>query len=134
MQKNITGCVGSARSVETTRALPQLKAVCASRRTLLRLQAALQGHCPKRALRFVHFPGLSRSSSGPRVLHKGTDSVEPAFCAIPGSSSSGDQVLGEHTLPRWGGASYHLPGPSHSVSQVCHKSTISDVLCIPSVS
>ena len=33
-----------------------------------------------------------------------------------GWSSSGDQVLGESTLPRCG-ASYHHPGPSHSVSR-----------------
>ena len=31
---------------------------------LLRLQGALQGHCPKQTLHFVHFPGLSRSGSG----------------------------------------------------------------------
>ena len=35
------------------------------------LQGALQGHCAEWALRFVHFPGLSRSGS--QVLHKGTD-------------------------------------------------------------
>ena len=45
--------------------------------TLLRLQGALQEHCPRQALCFLHFPGLSHSGS--RVLHKGTDSVGPAF-------------------------------------------------------
>ena len=39
--------------------------------TLLRLQGALQGHCRKWALRFVHFPDLSHSGS--RVLWRGTD-------------------------------------------------------------
>ena len=34
--------------------------------TLLGVQVALQGNCPKRALYFVHFPG-----SGSQVLHKG---------------------------------------------------------------
>ena len=38
--------------------------------TLLRLQGALQGLCPKWALSFVHFPGLNCSGS-----HKGTDLV-----------------------------------------------------------
>ena len=33
----------------------------------------------------MHFPGLSHSGSGSQVLHKGTDSVGPAFCALPGS-------------------------------------------------
>ena len=41
------------------------------RSTLLRLQGALQGHCPKWALGFMHFPGLS--CSGSRVLRTGTD-------------------------------------------------------------
>ena len=55
------------------------------RSTLLRLQGALQGHCPKWALCFVNFPGLSCSGSGSQVLHKGTDLVRPAFCALPRS-------------------------------------------------
>ena len=52
---------------------------------------------------------------------------------FPGPSSSGDQVLGENTLSRWGGASYHLPHPSRSVSWVCSGSAISGVLCVSSV-
>ena len=46
----------------------------------------------------MHFPGLSRSSSGFRVLHKGTDLVGCAFCAFPGLSSPGDLVLCEHIV------------------------------------
>ena len=53
----------------------------------------------ERALRCVDFPGLSRSNSGFRVLHKSTDSVGPAFCAFPGWSSSGSQELDKRTLP-----------------------------------
>ena len=33
----------------------------------------------------VHFRGLSRSGSGSQVVHKGADSVGPAFCALPRS-------------------------------------------------
>ena len=33
----------------------------------------------------MHFPGLSHSGSGSRVLHKGSDLVGPAFCALPRS-------------------------------------------------
>ena len=36
-----------------------------------------------------------------QVLHKGTDSVGPAFCALPWYEHSGDQVLGERTLSKW---------------------------------
>ena len=55
----------------------------------------------RQALGCVHFPGLSRSGSGSRVLHKGADSVGPAFCALTGLSCSGHQVLGARSLPRW---------------------------------
>ena len=41
----------------------------------------------------------------------------PHFVPLPGLSSSGVQVLSEHTLHRCS-ASYHLPGLSHSVSWV----------------
>ena len=41
------------------------------------------------------------------------------FVPFPAQSSSGDQVLGERTLPRCG-ASYHLPSPSCSVSWVVY--------------
>ena len=53
------------------------------------------------------------------------------FVPFPGLSRLGDQVLGEHTLLRCS-ASYHLPGPSHSVSWVCSGSTVSDVLYVSS--
>ena len=53
--------------------------------TLLRLQGALQGTVQSAPCGFVHFPGLSFSGSGSRVLRKGTDSVGHAFCALPRS-------------------------------------------------
>ena len=43
------------------------------------------GNCLRRALGCMHFPGLSHSGSGSRVLHKGADSVRPAFCGLPRS-------------------------------------------------
>ena len=76
-------CVGSARSVWATLGLPPLTACMLSQSTLLRLQVALQGDCLKRALGCMHFPCLSSSGSISWVLHKGTDSVGPAFCALP---------------------------------------------------
>ena len=39
--------------------------------------------------------------------------------AFPGPSSSGNQVLGKHILPKWV-VRHHLPGPSHSVSRERH--------------
>ena len=78
-------CVGSARIVRATLGLPPLMACVLSQSTLLRLQVALQANCLKWALGCMHFPGLSRSGSGSPVLHKGADSVGPAFCAFPRS-------------------------------------------------
>ena len=86
LQAHISGvCVGSTHSVWATLGLPPLMACVLSLSTLPRLQVALQGLCLKHALGCVHFPGLSRSGSGSRVLHKGTDSVGPVFCALPRS-------------------------------------------------
>ena len=78
-------CVGSARSVPATLGLPPLTAYVLSQSTLLRLQVALQGNYSKHTLGCVHFPGLSCSGSGSRVLHEGTHLVGPAFCALPRS-------------------------------------------------
>ena len=75
-------CVGSACSVWATLGLPALPACMLSLSILLRIQVALQGNCLKQTLGCVYFPGLSHSSSGSRVLNKGTDLVGHAFCAL----------------------------------------------------
>ena len=92
-------CVGSARSVWATLGLLLLTACVLSQSTLLRLQVAQQGNCPKLALCFVYFPGLSCSGSGSWVLHKCIDLVGHVFLPFPGPSSSGYQVLGKRTFP-----------------------------------
>ena len=76
-------CVGSAHSVSVTLGLPLLTACVLSWSTLLRLQVALLGNYLKWSLGCVHFPELC--CSGSQVLHKGTDSVGPVFCALPRS-------------------------------------------------
>ena len=43
------------------------------------------GNNPRLALGCMHLPGPSRSGSGTRVVLRGTDSVGPAFCALPRS-------------------------------------------------
>ena len=126
-------CVGSVCIIWATLGLPPLTECVLSQSTLLRLQVALQGNCLKQALGCVHFPGLSRSDSGSQLLHKGPDSVGPAFCALPRSEQlrQPDQVLGKCTIPL-GGAYYHLPGPSPSASWVCLESAVSGVPCVSS--
>ena len=106
-------CVGSACSVWATLGLPLLMMCVLSWSTLLKLQVALQENFLKWALGCVHFPGLSRSGWGSRVLHKGTDSVGPAFCALPRSEQLRREGAWWVHSPQVGGASYHLPCPSH---------------------
>ena len=65
--------------------------------TPLRLQGALQGHCPKQALQFVHFPGLS--CSGSQVLRRAQTRLGMHFVPFPGPSSSGHQAFGRCTVP-----------------------------------
>ena len=51
-----------------------------SQSTPIKLQVSLQGYCPKQALQFLHFPGLSCSGSDSQILPKGTDSVGVILC------------------------------------------------------
>ena len=70
------------------------------------------GNCLGLALGCMHLPGLSRSGSGFRVLHKGADRLGLRFVPVPGPSSSGDQVLGERSHPQVGRGCVLLPPPS----------------------
>ena len=89
---------GSARGVWAALGLPR------SRRVRFPVYTAQAPGCSagdglKQALGCVHSPGLSRSGSGSRGLHKGADSVGRAFCALPRSAQLRDQVLVELTVP-----------------------------------
>ena len=118
-------CVGSAHSVWATLGLLPLTACVLSQSTLLRLQVALWGNCLRRALGCVHFPDLRHSGSGSQVLHKGTDSVGPAFCALPRLEQLRQPGAWQAQSSQLGGASYHLPVPASRFpgcaagSQVC---------------
>ena len=124
--------VGSVHSVRTTLGLPRLRVACAS--WVYTAQApgrsCLQGYCPKRAFLFGHFTGLSRSGSW--VLHKGTESVGCAFCALPRSKQLRRPGASREHWPRWAVRLNHLPGPGRLVSWVRHISTISGVGCVSS--
>ena len=68
-----------ARSVSAVLGLPPLMA-----HTTQALGCST-GNCLRPALGCMHLPGLSRSGSGTQVVLRGTDSVGPAFCALPRS-------------------------------------------------
>ena len=100
--------------------LPLLTACVLSQSILLRLQVAMQGARPG-----LHFPGLSRSGSSSPVLHKGADSVGPAFCAVPGTS------LGFRARPSpvchvclWGADLWLRPSRQMSTVQNLRKSLV----------
>ena len=118
-------CVGSAFSVSATLGLPLLMECVLSQSTLLRLQVALHVNCLKRALACVHFSGLSCSGSGSQVLPKGADSVGPVFCALPGSKQLRRPGAWRAHSPEVVRASYHLHGPSHSISWVAAGTCVS---------
>ena len=126
-------CVGSACSVWATLGLPLLMGVCTFSVYATQVPGCSAGELSKAG------PGLRAlpRSKPLRFRFSGTPTRAQTllglrFVSLPGPSSSGGQVLGEYTLPRWGGASYHLPCPSRSVSWVCSGSTISGVPCVSS--
>ena len=63
----------------------------------------------ERALSCVYLPGLSRSGSGSRVLHKAADSVGTASCTLPVRAAQGTRSLMSALSP---GAVRLLPSPS----------------------
>ena len=85
LQTNITGMCGECSQCLGHTGFAPTHVCVLSQFILLRLWVSLQGNSLRWALGCVHFPGLSCSGSSSWVLHKGTDSVEPAFCALPRS-------------------------------------------------
>ena len=123
-------CVGSAHSVSATLGLPLLMACVLSQSMLLRLQVALQGNCLKWALGCTYFPGLSCSGSGSWLLHKGTDSVGPVFCALPRSEQLRRPGAWRAHCPRWAVRLNHLPCPRCSVSWVQQEHHLRCAVCL----
>ena len=125
-------CGGSARSVWATVGLPMLVVCVLSWSTLLRLQVALQGYYLKWALGCAHFPGLSCSGSGSQVLHKGTDSVVPVFCAPPRFEQLRQPGAWQVHSPSLAVGLITSPIPASLFPGCASKSIISSVLCVSS--
>ena len=114
-----------AHSDAATQGLPPLTCVSAFMVYTAQTLGCSAGNCVMRTLGCAHFPGLSRSGSGSRVLHKGADLLGPAFCARPRSEQLSDQVPGECRRPQLKAVTYPLPRPSHSVFWVYKGRTFS---------
>ena len=123
LQTNIVVYVESACSVWTTLGFLQLTVTCAFQVYTAQAPGCSAGYCPKWALHFVHFPGLSHSGSGSQVLCKGTDSDGCAFCAFPRSEQVRQPSAWRAYCPRWAVHLNHLPSINHLVSWVHHEST-----------
>ena len=98
--------------------------------TLLRLQPALQGHCPKWTLCLTHLPALS--CSGSQVLCKGTDPY--GLCILCSFQVQAAQATGclLSTPSQAVRASYTLAGPGCSVPR-CTTRAQSQVCCVSSL-
>ena len=92
LQTNNTGVCSQCLS--HTGSAPAHSACSFPAHTAQALGCSAENH-PWPALGCLHLPGPSHSGSGTWVVLRGADSVGPAFCALPRSSSSGDEVFGE---------------------------------------
>ena len=123
-------CVGSTPSLWATLGLPQLMVHVLSHSTLLRLQVVLQGHCPKQALRFMHFPGLSCSGSGSWVLCKGTDLIGHEFYALPRSKELRPPGAWQAHCPRWAAHGLIISLVLETRFPRCALRALSQVCCV----
>ena len=87
LQTNITGICGESSQCLGHTGFAPTHGVCAFPVYTAQAPGFSEGELCNWALDCMHFPGLSCSVSGSRVLHKGTDSVGPAFCALPRSEA-----------------------------------------------
>ena len=133
LQTNITGMCGECSQCLGHTGFAPAHGVCAFPVYTAQALGCSARNCLRWALGCMHFPGLSRSGSGSRVLHKGTQTPWALpFVSFPGPCSSGDQVPGEYTLPRCAAhlitspvPAAHFPGcAAGAPSQVCHVSPL----------
>ena len=125
LQTNITGLFGECLLCMDYTEFAPAHGVCAFLVYTAQAPGCSTGNCPKLALGFVYFPGLTCSGLGSWVLHKGTDSFGHDFCALPRSKQLRQPGAWQAHSPRWVVHLNHLPGPSRSASWVHHESTVS---------
>ena len=79
----LLACVGSVHSVRTTLDLPKLKVACVSWVYTAQAASCSAGELSKADAVFHALPRSELLRFRFRVLHKGTDLVGCAFCALP---------------------------------------------------
>ena len=100
LQTNITGVCGECSQCFSRTGFAPALGVCAFMVNTSQSPGCSAGNYLRWALGCVHFPSLSCSSSGSRVLHKGTNLVGPAFCALPRSEQF-RWCLASAVTPSW---------------------------------
>ena len=131
LQTNIIGVCGECSQCFSCTVAPT-HGMCAFPVYTAQAPGCSAGNSLRQALGCVHFPGLSHSGSGSRVLPKGADSFGPAFCALPRSKPLRFRFSGTpqgHRLS-WACFFVPLPGPSSSVNPVLGEHTVPVGLCI----
>ena len=119
LQTNITGLYGECLHCLSHSVFAPTHSVCAFPVYTAQALVCSARNCLRWALVCMHFPSLSHSGHVLKYTTKAQTQLGLHFVPFLGLSSSGNQVLEEHTLLRCS-ASYHLPCPSHSVSPVHH--------------
>ena len=83
LQTNNTGMYGECSQCLGHTGFAPTHGVCAFRVYTSYALGCSAGNCLRLTLGCMHFPGLSRSGSGTRVVLKGANSVGPTFFALP---------------------------------------------------
>ena len=85
LQTNITGVWGECSQCLGHTGFAPAHGMCVFPVYTAQAPGCSAGELSKAGPGLCALPGLSHSGSGSWVLHKGTDSVGPAFCALPRS-------------------------------------------------
>ena len=129
LQTNITGVCGECSQYLGHTGFVPTHGVCAFPVYTAQALGCSARSCLRWTLGCMHFPGLSAQV---QILGYSTmvqTCLGLRFVPFPGLSSSGDQLLGEHSSPQLEAASYCIPHPSHSVFWV-YTGTPSQVCCV----
>ena len=101
LQTSITGVCGECLQSLGHTVFAPAHGVCAFMVYTAQTLGCSAGNCLRQALGCVHFPGLSRSGPGSRVLHNGETWLGLRFVPSPGQSTRVTRCLASAVAPRW---------------------------------
>ena len=127
LQTNITGVCGECTQCLVHTGFAPTHGVCAFPVYTAQAPGCSAGELSKVGPGLHVLPRSSCSGAGSLVLHKGTASGGSAFCVLPRSKQLRQPGAWRAHTSQLGSESYHLPGPSRSVSWVRSRSTVTGV-------